>query len=260
MKVFDITTIIEEFAPKSLSYEYVKKYGGYDNCGLLVGSMDCEITGIVLCLDVTDSVIDFALERGANFIFSHHPFIYSPLCALTTENAATVLKAVRHNINVYSAHLNLDIARGGVNDELARLIGMKNCVPMFEVGNTGLGRVGDIGSITLAKLEEKVRDVLDDKTVWASGTRGAVISRIAVIAGSGGGDTENLVAACRAGADAFLSSEFKHYLILQAREMGLALISASHYAEEKPALGIVQALLLRHGLASDIAPGQYPYI
>ena len=80
MKVKDIAALIEAFAPLSLQEEY-------DNSGLNVGSPEQEVTGILLCVDVTDETVDEALAVGADLIVSHHPLLFQPLNRIVGADA-----------------------------------------------------------------------------------------------------------------------------------------------------------------------------
>ena len=115
MTVQDVYNKIDQAAPFSLAMEF-------DNPGLLVGDPSEEVNGALVALDVTDEVISEAVSRGANLIVTHHPVIYSPLKRVTSD--LLVWKLVRENLSVISAHTNLDIARGGVNDILAEKLAL----------------------------------------------------------------------------------------------------------------------------------------
>ena len=115
MKIKEIAAIIESFAPLSLQESY-------DNAGLTLGNPEQEITQALLCLDVTEAVIDEALGCGANLIISHHPLIFSGLKTITgrTYVERVVHKAIKHDIALYAAHTNLDSIQQGVNSIIAR--------------------------------------------------------------------------------------------------------------------------------------------
>ena len=121
MTVNDITNIIEEFAP--LGYQE-----SYDNVGLLIGSPQNKVNGVLLTVDTTPEVIDEALARDANLIISHHPLIFKGLKRLTGSNYVeqTVIKAIKHGISIYAAHTNLDNVWGGVSAAVAKRLGLKN--------------------------------------------------------------------------------------------------------------------------------------
>ncbi|MBQ8337335.1 MAG: Nif3-like dinuclear metal center hexameric protein [Bacteroidaceae bacterium] len=101
---------------------------GYDNAGLQIGLTDAEVTGVLLCLDVTEAVIDEAVASGCNLIVSHHPLIFSPLKRITGRSYVErcVMKALRNGVAVYSSHTNMDSANGGVNHRIAEILGLEN--------------------------------------------------------------------------------------------------------------------------------------
>ena len=101
---------------------------GFDNAGLQVGLTDAEVTGVLLCLDVTEAVVDEAVALGCNLIVSHHPLIFSPLKRVTgaTYVERCVIKALANGVAIYSAHTNLDNAPGGVNYRIAAKLGLQN--------------------------------------------------------------------------------------------------------------------------------------
>ena len=112
--VGDIIGELEKTAP--LAYQE-----SYDNAGLIVGSPDMCATGALLCFDVTENIIDEAVERGVNLVISHHPAIFGGLKRLTgaTATERIVAKALRNDIALYAAHTNLDSVSGGISTTLA---------------------------------------------------------------------------------------------------------------------------------------------
>jgi dinuclear metal center YbgI/SA1388 family protein len=121
-QVGDICRYMEDIAP--LAYQE-----NYDNCGLLVGDAAAEVNGILICLDVTEKIIEEAIEQKCNMVVAHHPLIFSGLKKLTGSNYVerTVIKAIKHNIAIYAAHTNLDNMQEGVNAKIAEKIGLHNC-------------------------------------------------------------------------------------------------------------------------------------
>lgn len=120
MRVRDITSYIESFAP--LSYQE-----SYDNAGLQTGHPDQEVRGVLVCIDITDAVIEEALRLDANLIISHHPLIFTGLKKLTGSNYTErlVIEAIRQNLSIYAAHTNLDAAHLGVNHKIGEKLGLK---------------------------------------------------------------------------------------------------------------------------------------
>ncbi|MDR3142580.1 MAG: Nif3-like dinuclear metal center hexameric protein [Tannerellaceae bacterium] len=121
MKIKEIVSALEKFAPLPLQ-------DGFDNAGLQIGLTDAEATGALLCLDVTETVIDEAVSLACNLIISHHPLIFKGYKSLTGKDCVEkcIMKAIKNDIAIYAAHTNLDNAQGGVNYKIAEKIGLKN--------------------------------------------------------------------------------------------------------------------------------------
>ncbi|MDR1201503.1 MAG: Nif3-like dinuclear metal center hexameric protein [Tannerellaceae bacterium] len=121
LKVKDIIREIEKYAPLSLQERF-------DNAGVQVGDVNQLATGALLCLDVTEAVVDEAIQMDYNLIISHHPLAFKPFKSLTGCNYVErcVMKACKHDIVIYAAHTNLDNVSGGVNFRIAELIGLQN--------------------------------------------------------------------------------------------------------------------------------------
>lgn len=121
ISVQDILSHLEQQAP-------FRSQEDYDNSGLLIGALDAEVKGILVCLDCTEEVVYEAIRLGSNLIVSHHPLIFRGIKSLTGKNYVerTLMLCVRNNINLISIHTNLDNAFFGVNAEIGRRIGLKN--------------------------------------------------------------------------------------------------------------------------------------
>lgn len=100
----------------------------YDNAGLQVGIHEAEVKGALLCLDVTEEIIDEAVTSECNLIISHHPLLFKPLKRITGASYVErcILKAISNDIAIYSAHTNLDNANGGVNFKIAQKLGLED--------------------------------------------------------------------------------------------------------------------------------------
>ena len=120
-KINEIIACIEQIAP--LAYQET-----WDNCGLQVGNPNQEVKAVLLCVDVTENVLDEAINKSANLIISHHPLLFKGIKKLTgkTYIERVVIKAIQHNIAIYSAHTNMDKCIGGINYRLAEKLGLKN--------------------------------------------------------------------------------------------------------------------------------------
>ena len=130
MKISEIISAIEELAPIHLKEEY-------DNPGLQVGDSSVEATGALLCVDVTEEVVEEAIECGINLIISHHPILFKGLKSVTGKNyiERVVIKAIKHDIVIYSAHTNLDNAYGGVNYRIAQNLNLSNVRVLSPLNN-----------------------------------------------------------------------------------------------------------------------------
>ena len=120
MKIKDVTNYLEEWAPLSLQESY-------DNAGYIVGNGNEICSGIIVCLDCTEDVVQEAIDKKCNFIVAHHPIIFSGLKKLTGSDYVqrAVIKAIKHDISIYAIHTNLDHCIDGVNGEIASRLGLK---------------------------------------------------------------------------------------------------------------------------------------
>ncbi len=119
--VSDIIQAIEQVAPTAWQESY-------DNAGLQVGNRSQSVTGAVVCLDVTEAVVDEAIALGYNLIIAHHPLLFSGLKSITGRSYVerVVVKAIQNNIAIYAAHTNLDSAPGGVSFRMAEKLGLSS--------------------------------------------------------------------------------------------------------------------------------------
>ena len=155
MKIKEIIFALERFAPLPLQESY-------DNPGLQVGLTETEASGALLCLDVTEEVLDEAISLGCNLVISHHPLLFHGLKTLSDRNMVerSVRKAVQNDITIYSAHTNLDNAEDGVNFKIAEKMELEQVhllqphpVKVKESGHeyTVMAGSGVVGELTLAE-------------------------------------------------------------------------------------------------------------
>lgn len=110
----------------------------YDNCGLLTGSTDWELTKILVTLDCTEAVVDEAITKGCNLIVAHHPIIFGGLKKLNGKNYVerTVIKAIKNDVAIYAIHTNLDNVQHGVNAKICEKLGLMNTKILAPKTNT----------------------------------------------------------------------------------------------------------------------------
>lgn len=134
--VQQVITLMEQLAPRSYAESW-------DNVGLMVGDRNAIVTGVLTTLDVTEDAISYAIEHDCNLIVSHHPLIFKGLKQLSCDTAQgrMINQLIQHKIAVYSAHTNLDIAPGGLNDMLANQLGLIDIKGFVKAGEDALYKV-----------------------------------------------------------------------------------------------------------------------
>lgn len=221
--VTHIYDAIDRLAPFWLTMDF-------DNTGILVGDRNREIACALLALDCTPAVIEQARQLGAQLIITHHPVIFHPLKRVNED--AVVYQLIRSDIAVISAHTNLDIAQGGVNDALASAIGLRDCRGLEllnEQTGAWLGRIGTLPEPLFPEaFAAHVKSCLNAASVkFAAAPR--AIHTVALCSGSG---ADCLDAAISAGADALLTSEVKQHEYLAAAAAGISIFDAGHFDTE----------------------------
>ncbi|HWJ76699.1 MAG TPA: Nif3-like dinuclear metal center hexameric protein [Niallia sp.] len=127
---FEIISLFEQFSPKSYAMEG-------DKIGLQIGDLSRPVKNVMIALDVLDEVVEEAIRLNVDLIIAHHPPIFRSLKKITMDNPSGRLmhKLIKHDISVYAAHTNLDVAKGGVNDLLSEALGLQDTevlVPTYE--------------------------------------------------------------------------------------------------------------------------------
>ena len=221
MTVFEIYDFLNE------KFDFSTKMD-WDNVGLLVGNGRDTVKGILVCLDLTEQSLADAVKQGANLIITHHPVVFDGLKTVTTDGL--IYPAARNGISIISAHTNLDAADGGINDYLARLVGLTNIERAPDKPGIfySVGRVGEFEEpISADELAEKLSKVLKTNITYVGENK--FIKKLAVCSGGGGGlYTEAL----STGADAYLSGDFKYDHFMAAYPIGFALFDAGHFPTE----------------------------
>ncbi len=228
MKLTDILKKLEEVAPVALSDEFCKKYGMYDNSGIIV---DCkkDINGAVFSLDLSKNSIRSAKEKGYNLIITHHPAIYGGISRISADGL--IAECLISGISVISMHLNFDAAPHGIDYHLMRGLGGKDARILADISNGGYGRLYEIQPTVFNVLAEKVKIDFYTERALFYGNSNKLISKIASFCGAGC-DNKAIAFAKSGGADAFVSSDMKHHEISALLEMGINVIHLTHYSAE----------------------------
>lgn len=238
MQVKDIVRALEKFAPLPLQ-------DSYDNSGLQIGLTTAEVSGALLCLDVTEDVIEEAASEGCNLIVSHHPLLFKG-CKRITEHdyvSRCVMSAIKHGIAVYAAHTSLDNAYRGVTYRMAKLLGLERLQPLIPSplqGGAGTGLIGefpeprDTGAFLVL-----IKHTFKAACVRHNAYEGTQIKRVALCGGAG---AFLIPEALNAGADAFYTGEIKYHDFF-GLEKQMLLVDTGHYESEQYTVGLLEDIL-----------------
>ena len=239
VKIYQVVDALEHYAPLPLQE-------GYDNAGLQVGLTEAvEMSGALLCLDVTEDVVDEAIRKGCNLIVSHHPLIFCKLARISDENYVqrTVRKAIKNDIAIVSMHTNMDAAKGGVNFKIAEKLGLRNLrffggekeIDGVKGGEGVIGEITDetdalhADGIAADDLVLMLRERFQAECVQCNQLLRRPIRKVALCGGAG---SFLLDAAIAAGADAFITGEM-HYHEFFGHEQKIQICVIGHYQSEQ---------------------------
>lgn len=220
-----LAEIIELRYPKSLAVEW-------DVVGFATNNSDIEVSNIMLTIDVTEEVVAEAITKSIDLIISHHPLILDPngISDIQTKRIQLRQKMEEINIALYVAHTNADIAQGGVNDSLAKVLGLQN-IEAFGVEK--MARKGNLTTkITLREFVNLLSDKLPQVkgSIQVSGKLDSKVSKVGLCGGSGSSLLEEVR---KEDVDVFVTADLKHHAVSDNENMnGPALVSVSHWASE----------------------------
>ena len=241
IKVNEVLRALEILAPPERKMDF-------DNVGLLVGWGDRPACRILTALDITDEVISEAAELSVDLIVTHHPVIFNALKTVTDNDVtgSHLIRLIENGISVISMHTNLDAADHGVNDALARRIGLKDITLLTVDGTDSDGVEYCCGRVGTTEAPMSIREYLPflRRSLNVDGLRycdaGVPVSRVAVVGGSGGG---YLSAAVKAGCDTLITADVKYDVFLAARESAINIIDADHFCTENTVIPVVTEYL-----------------
>ena len=230
--VREIYQYLDELAPFSLQMDF-------DNAGFLVGRGDRTVDKVLVSLDITEEVVAEAAQLGCQLIVSHHPVIFFPAKSVTdaTPDGRILLSLVEHNIAAVCAHTNLDAVCGGVNDALARKLGLTNIEQLKQDGVDSSGRpygIGRVGNTAGVPMYAPAFAAFVKETLGANGVRFVDARRpVRRVAVGGGACADMLKDALALGCDTFVTADVKYNGFLDAKALGVNLIDAGHYPTEQ---------------------------
>ena len=234
VKIKEVIDALEKFAPLPLQESY-------DNAGLQVGLTGAEVSGALLCLDVTEQIVDEAIKLGCNLIVAHHPLIFGKLSQISDANYVqrTVIKAIKNDIVVVAMHTNIDAATGGVNFKIAERMGLQNVrffgkmqsVPTDD--GEVLGGSGVVGEFAEPLAADDfillLKQQFGVECVQANQLLRRPIKRVALCGGAGAFLLNDAIGE---GADAFVTGEM-YYHDFFGHEQQIQICSIGHYQSEQ---------------------------
>ncbi len=224
--VENILTFLETLAPRDMKMDW-------DNVGLLCGGKSRPVNKILVALDPFEHVCKEAADWGAELIVTHHPLIFSAPREVTDETSVgrSIQLLCAHGISAINAHTNLDCAPDGVNEELARVLGLQD---IEVIGRENLIRCGKTEA-TLPEFLARVKKTLGCQGLRYVDGRKAV-SKVAV---GGGSCASALMEVYDAGCDTFVTADVKYNQFWDAQELGINLIDAGHFQTENPIVPVL---------------------
>ncbi len=229
MKIKEVIAALEQFAPLPLQEDY-------DNAGLQLGLTEAEVSGALLCLDVTEETVAEAVEKGCNLVVSHHPLLFRGLKQIVDADSVqrTVKMAIKNDVTIVSMHTNLDNAVGGVNWKIAEKLGL-------EAGRQGVQGVQEVQGekcglyvgtfakplsandfISLLKTRMEAQCVMTNELLKRE------IRKVAICGGAGSFMLDDAIAQ---GADAFVTGEM-HYHEYFGHDQEIQIAVIGHYESE----------------------------
>jgi dinuclear metal center YbgI/SA1388 family protein len=231
--VADVVEVLERAYPPELAESW-------DAVGLVCGDPGEPVRRVLVCVDPVESIVDEAVEAGAQLVVAHHPLLLRGVHGVSadTPKGRVVHRLVRAGIALFCAHTNADAADPGVSDALAAALGLTVVGPLVPNadGRTGIGRIGELAAAEpFAEFVARVAAALPET---AGGVRGAGDPKrhVRTVAVSGGAGDGYLEAAASAGVDAFVTADLRHHPAgehLEHRDRP-ALVDVAHWASEWP--------------------------
>lgn len=224
MTTHQLCDILNEFAPLSLQ-------DSWDNSGLQIDNNNAEVTGVLICFDITEKSLQEAIDKHCNVIVAHHPLLFHGLKQI--GNDAYIERCVRmaivHNIAIYCNHTPLDKVQDGISWKLGEKLGLQNLTYLQTDGIASYGTMGEFST----PLSEKdfinlLKSTFGLTYVRCSEPLNKAISKVALCGGSGAFLIDD---ALKAGADAFVCGDIKHHEFYKA-EQKILLADIGHFESE----------------------------
>ena len=236
MKINDFIELMNKISPEEISMKW-------DNSGEQLIFRNKDIKKILIALDITENIINEALENNIDLILTHHPIFFNPIKRLDTNDflGASIIKLVQNEISVYSAHTSFDIVKYGNNDYLCNLLGL-NILSKYNTDEADSKKIGinniEIGKIAIFESPKSLNEIvalvkaklnISTKLNVVFGDE-KLVTKVLVCTGSGGDMVKDAIAN---NCDLLITGDVSYHSALAAKESGLKLIDAGHYHTEK---------------------------
>lgn len=236
MKLKDVVALLEKVMHPALVDDW-------DNCGLLIGDMEQEITHIRTALEATNEVVDAAVKDGVDLLLVHHPMFFAPVKRITSETirGKKALKMIASGMALYAAHTNLDRAQNGLNQNFGQAIGIGEWRSYDEGGYILMGKLER--TMTLEAYAAYIGERLGYEPIRYVGTPERSIDRVAFCCGS----AVNLMDdALFDQVDVYVTGDLKYHDAMDIHEKGQALVDVPHFVSE------VMAAKVLHNLVTSV--------
>lgn len=234
MKIKDVIKFLEERFPLSLQEDW-------DNSGLQIGNIENDLTNIMISLDLDEQTIQKAKEKSCNLIINHHPFLFSSIKSidLNKGNGKIIKDLIKNDITVFAMHTNLDIGKGGVNDNLAKLLELRDISNLDTNNENPMARFGYKDEITAYDFSKYIKEKLNCKGLILYGNKDKKIEKVALCGGAG---SDFINDAIKKGCDLIVTSDVKyHEAIDNCKKINI--VDPGHFASENHIIYMIKDLL-----------------
>ena len=218
----------------------------WDNSGSQLGNKDNEIKGIILCMDILDETIDYAIENDCNLIISHHPFFFNNIKSLTNDSikGEKAYKLIKNDIYVYSLHTSFDLYKEGVSIQLGKALELEAISTLEENNDLAYGMVSKISPVKAKDFAIKMKDILALDNIICYGNLDKEVSLIGLMGGSGSSFVKKAI---DLNLDMYISGDIKYHDYLDAIENGLVVLDIGHFSSEFPGLYKLKEIIEENG-------------
>lgn len=240
----EITDYLEQVAP-------LRFQESYDNAGLIVGDKNMKVSGVMVSLDATEAVIDDAIAQNCNVVVSHHPIVFKGIRKFNPNYYVdrAVIKAIKHDVALYAIHTNLDnVLQDGVNQKIGKRLGLSDIKPLrqhaaapmeaaYELGSGATGTLSP--SLSGSELIAYVKDKMGLQVIKHTEVLDQKITKVALCGGSG---SFLLPQAISAGAQVFITADYKYHEFFDANGE-IMIMDIGHYESEYYTIELLHELL-----------------